>query len=51
MVNFLKDFSEEDITYSLYGLLLGDGCYKKDGFKIYTQTSKNFIVNGLNQFL
>ena len=29
MVNFLKDFSEEDITYSLYGLLLGDGCYKK----------------------
>lgn len=28
MVEFLNKFSEEDIIYSLYGLLLGDGCYK-----------------------
>ena len=28
MDNFLKDFSEKDITYSLYGLFLGDGSYK-----------------------
>ena len=27
MVNFLKDFSEKEITYSLYGLFLGDGYY------------------------
>lgn len=29
MENFLNNFSEKDITYALYGLLLGDGCYKK----------------------
>lgn len=29
MVEFLNNFSEEDIIYSLYGLLLGDGCYKR----------------------
>lgn len=27
MVNFLKNFSEKEITYSLYGLFLGDGYY------------------------
>lgn len=27
MCNFLNDFSEKDITYSLYGLFLGDGYY------------------------
>lgn len=39
MNNFLKDFSEKDITYSLYGLFLGDGYYE-NGRIINRHTNK-----------
>ena len=39
MVNFLKNFSEKEITYSLYGLFLGDGYYE-DGWIRNVHTNK-----------
>lgn len=39
MNKFLKDFSEKDITYSLYGLFLGDGHYS-DGWIRNNHTNK-----------
>ena len=39
MYNFLKDFSEKEITYSLYGLLLGDGNYR-NGWVCNAHTDK-----------
>lgn len=39
MIDILNNFSEKDITYSLYGLLLGDGYYER-GALINTHTNK-----------
>lgn len=42
MDNFLKDFSEKDITYSLYGLFLGDGHYQ-NGWVYNKHTDKQYF--------
>ena len=45
MYNFLKDFSEEDIIYSMYGLLLGDGHYLNGRIRIeHTEKQKTYCL-------
>ena len=47
MDNFLKDFSEKDITYALYGLFLGDGHYNNGWIKNHHTDKQDFYCKWL----
>ena len=49
MDNFLKDFSEKEITYSLYGLFLGDGYYDNGWIKNKHTNKQRFYVEWLEK--
>lgn len=42
MNKIINDFSEKEITYSLYGLLLGDGYYQKGQIRIWHTYKQKF---------
>lgn len=47
MENFLSNYSEKDITYSLYGLFLGDGHYRSGRICINHTNKQRFYVKWL----
>ena len=47
MTEILNDFSEKDITYTLYGLLLGDGYYKNGWIENNHTNKQRFYVEWL----
>lgn len=49
MVNFLKDFSEKEITYSLYGLFLGDGYYNNGWIRNKHTNKQRFYCEWLKE--
>lgn len=48
MENFLKEFTEKDITYSLYGIFLGDGSYQSGKISTSHTHKQRFYCVWLN---
>lgn len=48
MDNFLKDFSEKEITYALYGLFLGDGHYSNGWLRNVHTDKQDFYCKWLD---
>lgn len=49
MINFLKDFSEKEIIYALYGLLLGDGSYQNGWIRNVHTNKQKFYCEWLEK--
>ena len=45
--DFLNNFSDKDITYSLYGLFLGDGTYRDGWIRTHHTNKQRFYVEWL----
>ena len=44
MKNYLKTFSDKDITFMLYGLFLGDGSYRNGLLRIRHTNKQRFYI-------
>ena len=44
MTNYLKTFSDKDITFMLYGLFLGDGSYRNGLLRIRHTNKQRFYI-------